>query len=628
MVSFYSLLLLTGILFLPGLIVVIYTGIRKNWFLISISLSYACHVFIYILYNIFAIPYSTLPWTAASIVTISTVALVIKRSIIVDHIMKNTSIHFIILSILIAIYLLIAGAYIEIPADIYRHLEYYQQAKEKIQLGKRYSSDFSIFLSQGSVWYELLAIINYFTKSSTSKYIESIAFITGMLFICSVYYFTLIIFKDSVHKNTIAFLAALLTLMHMGINIFSYVRYYALAPGIINFIIYFTCILLFINLIELIRTQTRFIPDYKQIWMYIGYFILVMTALQIHTQEALFIVVVCYLISIMSIFRNKSSFQGKVTLYGLISIASLFLLMGYFYVRYNFDVNTKTNILWHLGKNLYMIPEFVILNLSYQFIQVITLWGCIVYMLFFIHIKRYANRLFLLSTMVSPVFTIMNPFFVDLFIRASHPVNLWRLSYLIPIHIIAADLLVLYTQKFFTKKNILFKYFSLFIISSLVILLFPFMNFLPGTHYSRFYTLKSVPSEVSYKLYTDLLDFLDNFDSKQQIITDPVTGYFVSAITIHNSTRAKFHPIGGFKRFTFMSYDEMPLKIYSGHLLIVNLRQQQHSKTGRLARHWHENQLINIKNYYPPQLLDHLKNNPQHFTLLWSTNNISVYKIE
>ncbi|MEO0369654.1 MAG: hypothetical protein AAF197_12880, partial [Pseudomonadota bacterium] len=111
------------------------------------------------------------------------------------------------------------------------------------------------------------------------------------------------------------------------------------------------------------------------------------------------------------------------------------------------------------------------------------------------------------------------------------------------------------------------------------------------------------------------------------ILTDPMTGYMISALTHHKSLRNKFFRGTFFKRFSYYDYSDNPLDKYSGDLLVVNLRTDVSSNVGRLTGHWRENEWTETQGYYPDVLLEHLEERPEKFELLWSHNKIWLYRI-
>ena len=74
------------------------------------------------------------------------------------------------------------------------------------------------------------------------------------------------------------------------------------------------------------------------------------------------------------------------------------------------------------------------------------------------------------------------------------------------------------------------------------------------------------------------------------MLTDPVSGYTLRALTQHIYSGAKFHTIDWsvFKCFNFDNYSLKKCEKYNGRLFVINQRDGAPSETGRISRHWHE----------------------------------------
>ena len=80
------------------------------------------------------------------------------------------------------------------------------------------------------------------------------------------------------------------------------------------------------------------------------------------------------------------------------------------------------------------------------------------------------------------------------------------------------------------------------------------------------------------------------------------------------------------KPLNFDSYDSLPLKQYTGGLLIINLRDGADSETGRLSGHWPAD-VLKVSRHYSGKLLEHVRSHPAYFPLMWSSEDISVHQI-
>jgi hypothetical protein len=367
--------------------------------------------------------------------------------------------------------------------------------------------------------------------------------------------------------------------------------------------------------------------------------IILYSSLYIHRQEALFaFLMVCimsfYLFVQKHIPNLKLLWQGqaksiqiapinfltdKVNLSFLLTQIVMVSLFIYSYLLIpRHPINQPKVIplenIFPFFKNLY------ILNPTYQFYYVVTLWGAAVIILFVLNIKKFTNNAYLMAGMLSPFFTIFNPFFTDLFLRHS-----WSL---VPLQLVAAYLFLIAIQYIWTGSYLKKAYGAVSVII-LVTLLFPFKaTFLENT-YSRLLTLKPVPAENSPEHWGDLIEYLNGIEDNKRIITDPITGYMLSALTKHRSSRSKFHRAwGGFIKFNYVDYSSNPFDPFKGFLFIINKRNGGMSETGRVARHWPEG-ILQIENYYYSENLeDYISSNPDRFNLLWEKDKIRIYSLD
>ena len=370
-------------------------------------------------------------------------------------------------------------------------------------------------------------------------------------------------------------------------------------------------------------------------------------SIYIHRQEAVF---TALMISIMSfyLFVQKHTetlillWQGQVRLTQLslvkfcsdkINLSFLFtqtimvslFIYSYFSIVRNPIIQPKVislESIFPFLKNLY------ILNPSFQFYNVITVWGVVVILLFIMNVKTFRNNAFLMAGMLSPFFTVFNPLFTDLFLRHSMSMTLWRMTFLLPLHLVAAYLFVV-AVKYLWIGDSLKRIYGLITIIMLVMPLFSFQTTFIENQYSRLLTLKPVPVENSPEHWNDMIEFLNTIEDRSVIITDPVTGYVITALTQHVSTRLKFHRSRqGYIEFNFDDYSNHPFDKYKGYLFIINKRNGGLSETGRVSGHWPENILQVEDFYFSKSLEDYVDSNPDRFKLLWGKDRIRVYLLD
>ena len=216
--------------------------------------------------------------------------------------------------------------------------------------------------------------------------------------------------------------------------------------------------------------------------------------------------------------------------------------------------------------------------------------------------------------------------FVDLYLRIEGDFSLWRLCFLIPLYAVAALVIVHAVQQWQRYKPRL-KLAVGFIIVALLVIPLPISRFEAINKYQRLTNLPVRP-DSSYVLWQDLLKQLNGMDKNQNILTDPVTGYVINAMTSHQTFRYKFFASEVYHQYSFVfdSYENFPLSRYRNWLLVVNQRDGTSSHNGRISGHWPED-IMQVSKYYPLSLVQHLQQYPDRFETVWQANEISVYRI-
>jgi len=643
--SFLFCSLFLGILLIPGYAICTFTQVKETAYKVLFSISYSYFVFTFLLFSqqVLKISWGALSALTLTIVLLSLVVvlkLYIFKELEPSNKQPSAQIYgFIGIILLSTIYHLVSGPYFEIPADLFAHLEkvktalYFQsnEASPEISLSQ-------FFRQRALVWYHLIALCAHASVTP----IESVFFYTTLisktLFLVSIYSFSLIIFKRQQYRVAISILATLFVATHLGVNVFSYIRYYSFAPTMLAYVVYLTTIVTFLQLI-----RTHLFSSFITLFLSIIAFIF--TALTVHNQEALFILIILFAISLVisfqSILRNflttdyllinsnsKILFISKSAPH-VISILGL-ITFGIVYSYSQDHLTLSPNISWRLWEFNIHGFDIQVLNLKFQFIQTLTVWGVMVLFVSLFSAKHLKGNTFLIAGLITPLLTVLNPFFVDFFLRISSSPNLYRVLYIVPIHFSAALLIVKFTEVAYLKKNLLTSG-RLFIYTFLSIaLLLPINNGYMGLHYSRFTTLAKTDPSLTPDQFRDVIVELNNMQGKHRIYTDPITGYLISALTPHNAPlRKKF---SGYRALNGIlnndNYDQKPLEKYKGGLILVNSRNHKVSKVGKLSGHWSEN-ILNVKQFYSSDLLNHLHANPKRFKLLWESKHkdIHVYKI-
>jgi hypothetical protein len=646
-------LLLAGVLlFLPGLAITYLVELRKYRYLTSLSLSYALFVFLFKLIHVLGSDVET--FTIIYLIVVSIILLLVSAKYIYlkdrKAVITNYSYYSykkaakyipLYIVILLALYFHMVGPYVELPADVFRHLEFAKVANDSMQQSVQNNAPVYWGLGlNGKYWHYLYSLLANWSGLSLYEAVLPASFFNVTVFLLAVFFFSRVVFQGMQSTAWVLLMSVasvFFVFFQFGVSIFSYIRYYALAPSMLNFVLYFSVMVVVIEFFKSERWNFKYL---------IAAVLIFSASLFIHLQEALFSVLMICIMSFY-LFAKKSTpmliywwsgekkpvkfapekfFSNKINLTFLITqsaMVSLFLF-SYLYVERSTVTQGKLipveNIL-PFFKNLY------ILNPGFQFYQVVTAWGCMVFLMFILNIKSFKNNAYVMSAMLSPLFTVFNPFFVDLFLRYSVGDMLWRITYLLPLALVAAFVSVISIQ--FIYQGVIAKkvagLFGLFLLSGL---LFPLKTTYFDNQYSRLSTLKAVAKENSPAHWNDLIEYLQGIENEKIIITDPVTGYMVTSITRHRSYRYKFHRHWGYIEFNFDDYSKHPLDRYKGYLFIINKRNGGFSESGRVSKHWSEN-ILQLEEFYSSDKLDeYVSLNPDRFKLLWEKDRVWVYLIK
>ncbi len=526
-------------------------------------------------------------------------------------------------------YLLWAGPYIEIPSDALAHLKYMQQTSQDWLTARNATLAPDGKLMNSHTWYDLVSYSLHLSHTSVAEASQWLHLITIPLFLAGVFSFALILYHGNHSRaQAVAFasLSSLLVAVHFGVNVFAFIRYYALAPTMINLVVYFAAMALVLDMFR----RSRMNPTSLTITLV--YFSTMTIA---HTQEALFMAVMTLLLALYYSFAKTAKAESQAgTLrssaphqMAIFTTAALIVAASVWYYAHHY-MAIKSSYLPRIVEVAMIGGEkYFVLNPENNFYQTLTSWGLIVYALFLVYFRDFLRQPYLLMGMLSPLATVFNPFFIDLFIRFYSDNTLWRFAYLAPIHFSAAHIVLI------AWKDI--KHGGAFLkgIAIISILLLVFGSLLPlgeqspsGGLFARHMTLKKTEDSNSPAYYRDLLAFLDALSKREHVLTDPMTAYVISALTPHDAPSNKFFPRNDYK-LKRSHYEKNDFSENSHWLVVVNQRPGNISETGQTSHHWYADAL-NASNNYSPAFTNFVKNHPARFKVLWQNNDITVYRIQ
>ncbi len=628
--------------FLPGTLIVLILQIHRQPLLFAYTLSTS--VFAFCLFTIGQLEAS---WTSFYQLYAGVLAVLAGLAAVVTYKTRFKHFHPVnsknlggILLIVAAtsVYFLLVGPYNELPADHFRHIEIVQYSLQDINdPATQYHNLYSGIRDR--YWYYLYAIAANLSAASFDFSLSWFSWLNVTLLLIALFQLGLFVFRqEKIHALWLSLAGCLLFAIHHGVIGFATIRYYALAPMMLSFPIY----LLIVSNV-LLGIQKRFALSES-----LALVIVFMGAVLIHIQEALFALSMSFLIVnyflvawlinkygdrstqpdwIQSAPGYRNASHTAIAGIGIWLVLIISWILAYRYLdRETIDLKKVIDLqtLLPFTRNLY------ILNPANQFYLVITLWGLIVYGLFLTCFRKLSTSPYLIMGMLSPLLTVFNPLFVDLYLRFGYQHVLYRFTYMVPLHFVAVYGTYLLAQPLFRDKRYSIRTLlpmTLFA-GLLIVCLFPLQGRFIDAPYShaRLNSLARIPENLTPLHWHDLIDYLRELETPQHILTDPVTGYMIGALTIHNAPRYKFTQRQHIN-INHEDYSNNPLARYKGSLLIINLRNGERSESGRLSGHWPQD-ILTISPYYSQQLRQHIADNPDRFSELWHAEDIRVYRIK
>jgi len=350
-----------------------------------IALSYCLFVLLFITSNYLKVSATMFGFLTFIAVVLGAVWLSISRYIKAEQILASewkTPVLVVIAASFI--YQTLFGSFNEVPADLYSHLERFQLAEKNI-LSNTLGTDlaWSQLLQQKSgVFYHLVALVNKLPQLDARLILELVDFSNRTFFLIAIFFFAKLIFRHQAHVTSIAYLATIFTAVHFGTGVFAFARYYSFAPTMLAMVMYFFATSLFI---ERIQEPFRLAPSLLNALLILS---IVVSAAAVHTQEAMFIAVMAFCIALAAtvsyLKRLNIAPPGARVLAAVVSIVGLSCFIAiYIYSVENLERAPNAHWrLWEFGEGFGFIPQLTTLNLKFQFIQVVTLWGLLAYGLF------------------------------------------------------------------------------------------------------------------------------------------------------------------------------------------------------------------------------------------------------
>ncbi len=539
---------------------------------------------------------------------------------------RNETLGTLLIILSFSFYHFTVGPYSEIPSDIWIHLA----RVSSVFLGSDSIANgvclpLQCLSDQGHLTYLLHSSIATLVGVAPIDLINISTLVTGLIFLLSVYFFSLRVFSDCGVPGRLCplggTLAALLTLLIFGTASFSFVRYYSYFPVVFAFPVFFLVILFFKDFLEG-RSWSTLIC-----WLSIPVFILLIQG--IHRQEAFFSLMVLAALALaygvetfvsQNSFLDSSSHSRRKSLFYLTIVCIILAISLLFRLEPNEWSGTPHVV--DAGLYFNLLQGLPLDNPSFRLWDTIGYSGLVVLIWSIFRWRIVVQSKFLLVSLLIPVLTNLNPLYATLFLRLDMPSTLWRTAYLFPVGILAAFLIVSCVLRSADGRNRIPDYLLLiFLIATCV----PWQI---GDFYNRTSRIPSLyPTEATSgaQLWKDLIDASLVIQSQipiKRIITDSTTSFILEASTrgkVQSRSQGVYFPKHSqeYQR-DFLESD------HSGSLLVINRRDGKVTDNARYSRHWPANTL-QVSQKYPPDLDSFIENHPSLFERLWVSGDIEIF---
>ncbi len=548
-----------------------------------------------------------------------------------------------------AAYQLWVGPYLELPADPWIHYERLRAQAHGLAAGRLPPLDWRAALfQQGPHWYTLQA---YLCRRAGLPVFESLGltgWLTGSLFALGAYDFGLGLAaglrRSRLSKTVMAAAGAGFAVLTMGISVFAFVRYYALAPVMLNSAVYLAAAGL---VWDTLRSRSGFPREAAPIPVFL------LVLYWVHRQEALLVFCLALMLALVLCWRAMRPAPGSLRRAWrrpparLLAVALLLLAAygGLFAVtrgRPRAPLSPQTVRVFprvRIGGE----PAAIVAP-GGQWYQTLGLWGLWVYVLFYGSRTGARRSAFLSAGMASPLLTALNPISVDMMLRGFETsYELYRLAFLVPLPWAAGMLLVEGCGRIRRAvRSPAVRAGWLAAAAGLALLWLPLPERWVKSQTSRWTSLRPVPADNRWEWWGDLIAFMRS-QSPARVIADPVAGYLIRHLT--ESSVVADPSQGYLKRldppadggdFGDWLRDPDParlapqllaaLKPGQRWLLVVNRRPGGESVNGRLSGHWPAD-ILDVFPYYSPAFEPYIAAHPDRFRLCWQADRIRVYEM-
>jgi hypothetical protein len=517
----------------------------------------------------------------------------------------------------VGIYLSWAGGYFEVPSDVYEHLSRINYFAHRLEQG---------VVDIYSPWHLLIAICLVLSNSTLD---QVLMMFTALLTTWLVVAFFLIA-KEMVSAgcwsrtqvNLFGLITAGVVCLTFGTSVFSFVRYYVFAPAFLTYPIYLYLAVCIGK--RLIADDIYTLCKSSEAWLVlIGLPVLYL----FHRQEALFLLIflvagvfvrVCENIA-QWLARNdnaEASSTQKIGVFLFVGASGCALVLGLVPVETAVPLANNTV---DIGENISSSYPLLIAKPMGRVYETIGLFGLISAAVYFLFLPKAARNYTLSILVIAPLVLIFNPIAVSVFLKVAEQDVVWRLTYMLPFGFLIPYVVFQSSNGFrkFNKKVVA--------ISAVAIGLLLEIPLISTAQQLRYSTLSPVAAGNDYRVWSDVLAELRQFRYRH-VLTDPITGYVLTALTENTTFGFKFHGGSKFIDLNVPDYGADSFSGYVGWLVVINQRDGEVSRVGSESGHWPED-VMTIQKHYSKKLLEFLETKPRHFQEIWSKDRVTIYEI-
>lgn len=584
----------------------------------------------------------------------------------------------------LVVYLAFAGPYMELPSDSLEHVRRFQAQSAMLNGHEPLAEWFyasgdnvavvirdgrwtpegqagRIFVKQGMHWYFLHAWLCRAAGLQVTDSLLTLSLCTVATLLSGIYTFAMGLFAGFRFRRTRKAWAAAAATLFFGIQAgtlgFAYIRYYALAPTIMNYSLFLAGAALALEFF------TRPALGGKAVMLTA---LMAFAANVIHSQEAAFLFFTSLALSAVAVWNEwlapaleqRLAKDGKEAGAGISmkqwkALAGFVVMFGayaglFFWIHRMPQHELDPRFVVPMQALLPFMRGLLIQPPWGQFYETVTTWGLFVYAAWLFAGAGMRRNILITAGMLLPLFTVFNPMTTDMITRFS-PISmsqLWRMSYALPLYAVAGWLAVEALCGLWRSRPGTRRLRHAALLTLLILLMLPWHGRYFANAFSRLPRLARTPQKRDVRHYMDLLkqldnpgaDFLSKFGrehldrSRLRVITDPLTACLINRWTLLNCMNCGFTETH-FRELLAGTHTDDELQgalreLDTDHdwLLVINERDGDISPAGTISRHW-PGDVLKTSRHYSPELKAYAAAHPELCSPLWEQNNIAIYAI-